>query len=201
MDIRLTAAAVLVVIIILIVLAIGLTYKQTTVQAVNSTTIIAANNNSTGLSNAGAPKALAPGCTGSTEFNCTKANVTTSGLLSLNLTSRLNATLYNIHVACIAYNSTTNRPTNASSWYTLTSLGTPKQANFTGTSIPAYGTKSVASLQCYTASGLPVALGPGQVYKGLLLINYTATDAVVTKTTSWTTAGAAEFYLNAMQTA
>lgn len=194
------ALALIVIIAIVIVLVYAVGYRSSGAPASSVSTSVqpTPKNISTGLTNIGGT-VLAPGCTGSTLFNCTNATITTSGELSLGLNSRSNSTLYDIHAACIAYNSTTDRPANASSWYAIDSLGTTKQANFTGTSMQPDGTENIANLQCYTASGNPASLGEGQDYQGLLLINYTSNSNPVDSSTVWTTAGAVAVDLNATQ--
>ncbi len=197
MEKSIIAGAVIVIIAIIIVAAYALTYQPAgQQQATSIAATTPSGNNSTGLTNTGAA-ALASGCTGSSAFGCANASITASGQLSLSLASRSAATLYNIHVACIAYNSSTDRPSNVSSWYALASIGTTRPANFTGTSVGPYGTENIASLQCYTASGKPASLAPGQAYEGLVLVNYTPTDNPVSQGVPWQTAGAAEVNLKA----
>lgn len=195
MEKSIIAGAILVIIII-VVAVVALTYKTDVVAPVTSTIPITAASTTVAAINQGGmgETSLAAGCTGSALFNCSNATMTQSGELSLSLASSSNATLYNIHVACMAYNGLTSMPVNASSWYALTSLGTPKPSNFTGTSLLPQGTKSIASLQCYNASGLPATLASGQAYKGTILVNYTMNDS---PGSSWTTARAATININA----
>jgi len=197
MENLIIAGIILVVIAIIIVAAYGLTYRP--VAVVSSTTIVPVNNTPVGITSAG-KGAIGEGCTASSSFICANASITLSGELSLSLISKVNATLYNVHVACIPYNNTANRPVNASSWYALNNLGTPRQYNFTGTSIPKGLVENIASLQCYTASGNVLTLNPGQPYEGLLLLNYTRTDSQSGSGNGWVTVAPVAVNVNAIQT-
>lgn len=199
MNTWITAAAIIVIIAIVLVAAYAIMYGPTTSSTTTTSTVTPAKVNSTGLTNVGTPPPR-PGCTSSNSFGCANASITMAGLLSLSLTSQLNMTLYNIHIACIAYNSSIHRPVNVSSWYALTNLGTTKPFNFTGTSIPPKGVENIASLQCYNASGSPTSLGMNQAYLGLVLVNYTNSATIVNSSTRLTSAGAVEINIQAKQT-
>jgi hypothetical protein len=203
METKMIAAAIIVIIIIAIVAAFAAMYHPASVTATTVPTTVPPSggsaNASIGLTNTGGAP-LASGCTASSVFGCTNASITTSGQLSLSLTSMLNTTMYDIHIACIDYTSSTNRPANMSSWYALDNLGTTKPYNFTGTSVQPGGTENIASLQCYAPSGSPASLSAGQAYEGLILVNYTGSSGIVGSGTGWTTAGAAAVNLNAVQT-
>ena len=163
MEKSIVAGAIIVVIAIVIVAAVALTYHPAPSNVTTSTTTVPSGSggNNTGLTNNGGG-ILAPGCTSSSELGCANATITTSGELSVALIPKVNVTMYDVHVACMAYNTTTNRPVNGSSWYALSNLGTPKQSNYTGTTIQPGGEENVASLQCYTASGMTASLAAGQ---------------------------------------
>lgn len=198
MENLIIAGIVIVIIAIIVVAAYGLTY-HTAVVVSTSTTTVPFSSTPVGVSNTGGG-ILAEGCTSSSSFVCSNASITLSGDLSLALKSNVNATLYDVHVACIAYNSISAKPVNASSWYALNNLGTPREANFTGTSIAFGSVENIASLQCYSASGNAIALGAGQPYKGLLLMNYTKTSGQEGSGNGWQTVGVAAFNVNAIQT-
>lgn len=194
MEKSIIAAAIIVILVIVVVAALALYHSSGTSSSI-STTIN--NSNSTGLTNTGGG-VLAPGCTSPKTFGCSNATITNSGELSFSMSDTSNVTFYNIHIACIAYNSSTNRPSNSSAWYSLTSLGTAKPANFTGTSLQPGTFKNVASLQCYTAKGMPASFSTGQNFRGLVLVNYTTNSNPVSSGTHWITAGAAAVNVNSI---
>jgi hypothetical protein len=193
------AGIIIVIIAIIVVAAIAITYNPTPSVSSTSTSSVPANSSHIGITNT--TKVLAPGCEASSVFACTNASVYTNGQVSLSISSKSNLTFYNIHVACIPYSGSITQPKNQSSWYALSSLGTVKPYNFTGTTILPGGIENIANLQCYTPSGNSIILGQGQKYEGVVLVNYTDNSNPVSSSTQWITAGSVAFNLTASQPA
>ena len=119
------------------------------------------------------------------------ASITTAGLLSVSLASRLNTTPST--TACCMHCLEQHRPRTRQrpSWYSLQPSRHPEAVQLhRDVDTAPDGTENMASLQCYTASGSPATLGAGQNYQGLLLVNYTHSATIVNASTSWTSAGA-----------
>lgn len=203
MEKKIIAGVILIIIALAIVVSTLLSYRPGGVSAPSgstpTSTLQGATNNPGGSSNPDGGFPSIGNCAGVGTFSCRNSNITTSGLLSLSLVSGTSSPLYNIHMACIALNSSSKLPANASSWYSLSNLGTPKPSNFTGTSLHPLEIENVASLQCYDGSGSPVSLAPGQIYKGVVLIKYTSTSAPINSSTKWATIAVAGVNLNAKQ--
>ncbi|MDE1865108.1 MAG: hypothetical protein KGH94_00505 [Candidatus Micrarchaeota archaeon] len=196
METKGIAIAIIVIIAVIIVAAYALTMQHKPASGTTISTTVAQNTGGN-TSTVTPSTAFLAGCTPGNGFSCTNSSITTYGQLSVSLVENVNTTLYNVHVACISAGSSTERPVNGSSWYALSSLGTTKPSNFSGTTIYSGAQENIANLQCYTASGNTLSTNGSQNFGGLLLLNYTATSGIVNSSNPWITSVAATLNLTA----
>ena len=150
MNGKTVAGAIIIIIAIVVVAAYAITSMGThSATTTVATTVSATTANST--STVVASTQFAAGCNTISGFSCANASISTYGQLSLSLLQTTNTVFYNVHVACISSKNASATPVNASSWYSLTSLGTTKQANYSGTTLYSGTAESISNLQCYQA--------------------------------------------------
>jgi hypothetical protein len=186
MEKKMLAGAIVVIIVIVVAAAYALSMSgKASVSTTVPTTIQAPS--STPSTTLLPSTAFAAGCTTMTGFSCYNASITTYGQVSLSLLQKTNMTFYNVHVACIATGSASSKPVNGSSWYALSSVGTTKPSNFSGTTIYSGTVENMASLQCYNSAGMPFSTNGVQTFGGIVLLNYTASTAAVSSNNPWVT--------------
>lgn len=198
MDNKIALVAVVVIVILLVVGYAIISsnkraYGTTTTSSVVST--IVPNSNTTSINE---NVNYASGCVGSAGYNCTAANISSSGEVTLSLTQNSGDSFYNLHVACGVIDLQ-GVLVNSSSWYALTNLGTTKASNFSGTTMTSGSKENIASLQCYDQMGYPVSVSPGQSYQGTILLEYTNSTASPGSGNPWITVTAAEVDLASAQ--
>jgi hypothetical protein len=196
MEKTLIAAAIIVIIAIVIVAAYAVSYYGRASQSstVSTTVNPAGSQITTSISPS---TSFLAGCNPASGLSCYNASVSTYGEISLSLVQHTGSAFYNVHVACLEASSQSARPSNASAWYALTSLGTTKPFNFSGTTIYPGTTENIANLQCYSSSGIPFSTNGGQGFQGIVLLNYTATIGAVNSSNPWITVDAVTFNLTA----
>lgn len=129
-------------------------------------------NPSTGLSG--------QSCIASATYLCQNATLSGNGTVSFYTGQSSGATYYNVQLACVGSISSSGQPIPSTAFRPVAS----SMAN--GQSV------SVAGLQCYDQTGLPLAsLAHGYTYTGRILINYTAKAGAPGPTNPYLTSSAA----------
>jgi hypothetical protein len=118
-------------------------------------------------------------------FNVTHIN--TSFAMSQNFSD----TIYNVHVKCIGPQFIASAINESPSWYALTSNGSLKPQNFSGTSMNRNAFVNVVNLQCLNLNGPTVDTGRSCFY-GDVFANFTLKNGLPSPSNPWVGSRVAE---------